>query len=166
MTLQAGDNLADLRRIDDDGDHRHSVVDSNNVAFTEAYRKSRRAGTGLWIVGRDDEVSRRVGTRVFPSLSDLAEALAYSCPCREKRGSAGNRTQRGWRAFRPGLSTGNCSSPSLCSYRTLTDRMEIGLPGPSHPVLRVAHLVPSNRALTAYVALARHGFPALIFRLI
>ena len=51
------------------------VAGANNVAFTEAYRKSRQAGMAIWIVGRDDEVSRRVASRVLPSLSDLAQAL-------------------------------------------------------------------------------------------
>ena len=43
------------------------------------------------------------------------------------------------------------------------DLQEIRLPRPAGPVLRVAHLVPCDSALSAYFTLARHLFPALDF---
>ena len=49
---------------------------SNNVAFTEAYRR-RRAGTAdLWILGHDSEIARRAALRVIADVkAGLAEAL-------------------------------------------------------------------------------------------
>jgi hypothetical protein len=52
------------------------VSSSNNVAFTEAYRMRRKGLLDVWIVGHDDEVSRRVASRVVPELDRLAEAIA------------------------------------------------------------------------------------------
>ncbi len=49
-----------------------NIEESNNVAFTEAYRR-RRAGTAdLWIAGHESEPARRAASRLF---ADPAEAL-------------------------------------------------------------------------------------------
>ncbi len=52
------------------------IASSNNVAFTEAYRMRRKGLLDLWIAGHDDEVSRRVASRVVPELAGLGEAVA------------------------------------------------------------------------------------------
>ncbi len=52
------------------------VASSNNVAFTEGFRALREGLiSGLWIVGQDDDVSRRVASRLIPSLAGLKDAL-------------------------------------------------------------------------------------------
>jgi hypothetical protein len=53
------------------------IASSNNVAFTEAYRKRRQGIAELWIAGHDDETARRAATRVIPDVqAALADALA------------------------------------------------------------------------------------------
>ncbi len=53
------------------------IASSNNVAFTEAYRRRRAGAADLWIVGHDDETARRAGSRVIADVkSALAEAAA------------------------------------------------------------------------------------------
>jgi formate dehydrogenase major subunit len=53
------------------------IAASNNVTFTEAYRKRRQGIADLWIVGQDGETERRAATRLIPDLETaLAEALA------------------------------------------------------------------------------------------
>ena len=53
------------------------IAASNNVAFTEAYRKRRLGIAELWIAGHDDETAQRAATRVIPDVqAALAEALA------------------------------------------------------------------------------------------
>jgi ferredoxin len=52
------------------------ISSSNNVAFTEAYRMRRKGLLDLWIVGHDDEVSRRVASRVVPELDRLGEVAS------------------------------------------------------------------------------------------
>jgi hypothetical protein len=53
------------------------IASSNNVAFTEAYRKRRQGAAELWIAGHDGESARRAATRIFPDArAALAEALA------------------------------------------------------------------------------------------
>jgi hypothetical protein len=50
---------------------------SNNVIFSEAYRRRRTGAADLWIAGHDDETSRRVASRVITDVqSALDEALA------------------------------------------------------------------------------------------
>jgi len=50
---------------------------TNNVAFTEAYRRRRKAAADLWIAGHDDETARRAAARVFADIpAALTEALA------------------------------------------------------------------------------------------
>jgi ferredoxin len=49
------------------------IAASNNVAFTEAYRKRRQGFAELWIAGHDDETARRAADRV---ISDVQAALA------------------------------------------------------------------------------------------
>ena len=58
------------------------IADSNNVAFTEAFRLRREGAADLWIVGPGDmngganlETARRAASRLFPSLSELASAI-------------------------------------------------------------------------------------------
>jgi hypothetical protein len=53
------------------------IGSSNNVAFTEAYRR-RRAGTAdLWILGHDSETARRAAARVIADVgAGLSEALS------------------------------------------------------------------------------------------
>jgi hypothetical protein len=48
------------------------IAGTNNVAFTEAYRRRRAGLAELWIAGHDDETSRRAASRL---LSDLPTAL-------------------------------------------------------------------------------------------
>ncbi len=50
------------------------IAASNNVAFTEAYRKRKLGVIELWIVGKDDEVARRVATRLEPDLTAALHA--------------------------------------------------------------------------------------------
>ncbi len=55
------------------------IEDSNNVAFTEAYRLRREGAADLWIVAPGEanaETAARVASRVFPTLSDLGSAIA------------------------------------------------------------------------------------------
>jgi ferredoxin len=53
------------------------IAASNNVAFTEAYRKRRQGTAQLWIAGHDDETARRAADRVIPDVqAALAEAAA------------------------------------------------------------------------------------------
>jgi hypothetical protein len=57
------------------------IAASNNVAFTEAYRRQRKGVATLWIAGHDDEVARRVATRVEPDVAvALKEAAAGGSP--------------------------------------------------------------------------------------
>jgi formate dehydrogenase major subunit len=57
------------------------IAGSHNVAFTEALRQHRRGLIELWIAGHDDEVSRRVASRVDEDLSSaLKDAVATSSP--------------------------------------------------------------------------------------
>ncbi len=54
---------------------------SNNVAFTEAYRRKRKGAAELWIAGHDDETVRRAASRVLPdAASAVAEARGTSLP--------------------------------------------------------------------------------------
>jgi ferredoxin len=54
---------------------------TNNVAFTEAYRRRRKGTADLWIAGHDDETCRRAATRVLPDVrAALTEALAAGSP--------------------------------------------------------------------------------------
>ncbi len=46
---------------------------TNNVAFTEAYRRRRNGSADLWIAGHDDETSRRAASRV---IADVGTALS------------------------------------------------------------------------------------------
>jgi hypothetical protein len=56
------------------------IAASNNVAFTEAYRKRRQGTAQLWIAGHDDETARRAADRVIPDVqAALAEAAASGC---------------------------------------------------------------------------------------
>jgi ferredoxin len=53
------------------------ISSSNNVAFTEAYRRARAGKVDLWIAGFDDETARRVASRIFADLdAALLEAGA------------------------------------------------------------------------------------------
>jgi hypothetical protein len=53
------------------------IASSNNVAFTEAYRRSRKSHAELWIAGHDDEVAQRAAVRVIPDVAAaLKEAVA------------------------------------------------------------------------------------------
>jgi formate dehydrogenase major subunit len=50
---------------------------TNNVAFTEAYRRKRKGTADLWIAGHDDETSRRAASRVIADVkAALTDALA------------------------------------------------------------------------------------------
>ncbi len=51
------------------------IASSNNVAFTEVYRMRRQGLIEPWIVGHDDEVARRVASKVEPDLSKLKAIL-------------------------------------------------------------------------------------------
>jgi ferredoxin len=54
---------------------------TNNVAFTEAYRRRRMGKADLWIAGHDDETTRRAASRVVADVgAALAEALATGSP--------------------------------------------------------------------------------------
>ena len=54
---------------------------TNNVAFTEAYRRSRAGKADLWIAGHDDETARRAASRVLADVpTALNEALASGSP--------------------------------------------------------------------------------------
>ena len=54
---------------------------TNNVAFTDAYRRRRKGTADLWIAGHDDETCRRAATRVLPDVrAALTEALAAGSP--------------------------------------------------------------------------------------
>ena len=53
------------------------IAGSNNVAFTEAFRRRRQGAADLWIVAHDDETARRAASRVITDLpTALNEALA------------------------------------------------------------------------------------------
>jgi len=53
------------------------IAASNNVAFTEAYRKRRQGTAQLWIAGHDDETARRAADRVIPDVqAALGDAAA------------------------------------------------------------------------------------------
>ena len=53
------------------------IAASNNVAFTEAFRKRRQGAAELWIAGHDDDTARRAADRVIPDVqAALAEAAA------------------------------------------------------------------------------------------
>jgi formate dehydrogenase major subunit len=53
------------------------ISSSNNVAFTEAYRRARKGAAELWITGHDDETARRVASLVLPDVAAaLHEAVA------------------------------------------------------------------------------------------
>jgi ferredoxin len=57
------------------------IGDTNNVAFTEAYRRRRKGSADLWIAGHDSETSRRAASRVFSDIgAALSEALAVGSP--------------------------------------------------------------------------------------
>ena len=57
------------------------IGESNNVAFTEAYRRKRAGAAELWIAGHEDETVRRVATRVQPDpVAAIAEAVQSSLP--------------------------------------------------------------------------------------
>jgi ferredoxin len=54
---------------------------TNNVAFTEAYRRRRSGKADLWIAGHDDETARRAASRVISDVrAALVEALAGGSP--------------------------------------------------------------------------------------
>jgi ferredoxin len=54
---------------------------TNNVAFTEAYRRKRKGAADLWIAGHDDETSRRAASRVIADAQTaLSEALVTGAP--------------------------------------------------------------------------------------
>jgi len=55
-----------------------TLADSNNVAFTEAYRMKKEGRFSLWVVGDDGPAAQRVSDRVFPNLSSLEDALQYA----------------------------------------------------------------------------------------
>jgi len=55
-----------------------TLCDSNNVAFTEAYRMKKEGLFSLWVVGDDGPAAQRVADRVFPNLSSLDDALQYA----------------------------------------------------------------------------------------
>jgi hypothetical protein len=53
------------------------IAASNNVAFTEAWRRQQKGAAVLWVVGHDDETARRVASRVIADPSTgLREAVA------------------------------------------------------------------------------------------
>jgi NAD-dependent dihydropyrimidine dehydrogenase PreA subunit len=57
------------------------ISNTNNVAFTEAYRRRRKGTADLWIAGHDDETSLRTASRVFADIqAALTEALAVGSP--------------------------------------------------------------------------------------
>jgi len=57
------------------------IGETNNVAFTEAYRRRRKGTADLWIAGHDDETSQRAASRVFADVhAALTEALAVGSP--------------------------------------------------------------------------------------
>jgi len=57
------------------------IATSNNVTFTEAYRRRRMGAAELWIAGHDDEVARRVATRVDSDVAmSLKDAAATGMP--------------------------------------------------------------------------------------
>jgi formate dehydrogenase major subunit len=57
------------------------IAASNNVTFTEAYRRQRKGAATLWIAGHDDEVARRVAARVEPDVAlALKDAAASGSP--------------------------------------------------------------------------------------
>ncbi len=57
------------------------IAETNNVVFTEAYRRKRKGAAELWVTGHDDETVRRAGSRVLPDLSTaIAEALGTGLP--------------------------------------------------------------------------------------
>jgi formate dehydrogenase major subunit len=50
---------------------------TNNVAFTEAYRRRRSGAGDLWVLGHDSEPARRAASRVIADVpSGIAESLA------------------------------------------------------------------------------------------
>jgi NAD-dependent dihydropyrimidine dehydrogenase PreA subunit len=54
---------------------------SNNVAFTEAYRRRRGGSADLWILGHDDEPSRRAARRVISDVAaGIEEAMKTGSP--------------------------------------------------------------------------------------
>jgi len=50
------------------------IAFTNNVAFTEAFRRRRAGDAELWIAGHDDETARRAADRVFPDVAAAADA--------------------------------------------------------------------------------------------
>ncbi|MBN2049601.1 MAG: FAD-dependent oxidoreductase [Spirochaetales bacterium] len=55
-----------------------TLYDSNNVAFTEAYRMKKAGYFTLWVVGDNGPAVQRTADRVFPNLSSLDDALQYA----------------------------------------------------------------------------------------
>jgi hypothetical protein len=54
---------------------------SNNVAFTEAFRRKRMGAAELWIAGHDDETARRAASRVLPDVgAAIADATRTGLP--------------------------------------------------------------------------------------
>ena len=57
------------------------IAASDNVTFTEAYRRRRKSAAELWIAGHDDEVARRVASRVEPDVAlAMKDAAANGSP--------------------------------------------------------------------------------------
>jgi ferredoxin len=53
------------------------IAGSNNVAFTEAFRRRREGSADLWVVAHDDETARRSASRLIPEVTvALTEAIA------------------------------------------------------------------------------------------
>jgi NADPH-dependent glutamate synthase beta subunit-like oxidoreductase/ferredoxin len=55
-----------------------NLADTNNVAFTELIRLQKEGLLQLWCVGSDSETAHRVSTRLFPSFSELEDALLFA----------------------------------------------------------------------------------------
>ncbi len=54
---------------------------TNNVAFTEAFRRRRKGASDFWVLGHDDEPSRRAAARVIADVkAGIAEALQTGSP--------------------------------------------------------------------------------------
>ncbi|MGA2479420.1 MAG: FAD-dependent oxidoreductase [Spirochaetia bacterium] len=52
------------------------ISSTNNVAFTEAYRRARAGKADLWIAGHDDETARRVASRLFADVNAALKEAA------------------------------------------------------------------------------------------
>jgi ferredoxin len=79
--------LADRKPGGGSGDEKPLIllvgdIDStNNVVFTESYRRRRAGAADLWVAGHDGEPVRRAASRVLPEVADaLREAAASGSP--------------------------------------------------------------------------------------